>query len=481
MFDTAQETLFPISGDSLMSSVISLASVSGTLLLILTLAAIVILALLRLRREKPESTYDKLWMHANQSSNTSIRRKRRDDEHKNSTTTSQLLNSHKARQIEIIRENDAFQCVTTFTKSEKEHEKIVQRSIASPQTSTKDEIELGNGECLYDVTGVVPTPNTESEEGSVLVQPTTKSNEQKQDSESIEEICIDIEGQDPREIGITNSAAKEGEDGKAGTETPQEAGQCREYDVLETTRRINKNPKSTKDVEEIYDVVVNRSAAVHASLSCVDPYYTVCIEPIIVPCEAHAMFSDPTTPEGLISTDEDDTESSGYEEGTKYGSANQSTGSSTNLTEFDSIEDIYVEVGSYSPKKKRDTDSSETESEDEESMSKQDAPVVAQSSGHDASHGTNKQMDTGNVEEIYDVIVNQITTRNESSSPVPRVQPYAECTVPTTKVPGVDAYAVCVLPALSKRPCPVDEDAPAARNQSAKHVASGDHAYDLVK
>ena len=60
LFDTAQETLFPISGDNLMSSVISLASVSGTLLLILTLATIVILALLRLHREKPESTYDKL-------------------------------------------------------------------------------------------------------------------------------------------------------------------------------------------------------------------------------------------------------------------------------------------------------------------------------------------------------------------------------------------------------------------------------------
>ena len=119
-------------------------------------------------------------------------------------------------QIEIIRENDALQCITTFTKGEKG---VVQRSIASPKTSTKDEMELGNGECLYDVTGVVPTANTESEEGTVLVQLTTKNNEQKQDSESIEEICIDIEGQDPREIEITNSAAKEGED---GTETPQE-------------------------------------------------------------------------------------------------------------------------------------------------------------------------------------------------------------------------------------------------------------------
>ena len=114
-------------------------------------------------------------------------------------------------------------------------------------------------------------------------------------------------------------------------------------------------------------------------------------------------------------------------------------------------------------------------------MSKQDSLVTAQSSGHNASHGTKRQMDTGSVEEIYDVIVNQITTRNEPSSPVLRIQPYAECTVPTLKVAGVNAYAVCVLPALSKRPCPVDEDAPAARNQPAKHVASGDHAYDLVK
>ena len=81
--------------------------------------------------------------------------------------------------------------------------------------------------------------------------------------------------------------------------------------MLERSRGINKKPNSNKDVEEIYDVVVNQSAPVHASLSCVDPYYTVCIEPTTVPCEAHALFTDPTTPEGLMSTD---TESSGYEE-----------------------------------------------------------------------------------------------------------------------------------------------------------------------
>ena len=113
---------------------------------------------------------------------------------------------------------------------------------------------------------------------------------------------------------------------------------------------------------------------------------------------------------------------------------------------------------------------------------KQVAPVMAEV-GECGSCTTKKT-----VKQVYDVVVNQLaTTRKDSSSMIPSVQPYAIRTVPASKVPRVNAYAVFVLPGLPKRPFSVDKNVPVTATDASRKTykyskfASGDHAYDTVK
>ena len=96
----------------------------------------------------------------------------------------------------------------------------------------------------------------------------------------------------------------------------------------------------------------------------------------------------------------------------------------------------------------------EKEAEDEDESSTIKVPQIAEGEElYDTAVNCGrmkKPKNVENVEEIYDVVVSQLATRNNNQDRmVPRVAAYAVCTVPMPTVPPrVDAYAVCTLPAI---------------------------------
>ena len=330
----------------------------------------------------------------------------------------------------------------TFTfEKEEDAEKMKEGAIKLNHTSKVIETELvGNEECLYNVTGQVPlkqiTPSSKIEEAcncSVLVQPTSHNTEtEKLDVHSTEEMDIEVGSYNSEETQSAAESAAESVDEEiesAAESVDEEIESSDEETVIQTNKRdeaaqsgeyseitMSHGIKKSMNIEEIYDVVM-------------------------VP---------PTTSDGLISTEKEDTgSSSGYEEGSN-GSLSQST--TPHSQGLPMPKD--AKVGSCNQKKA--IDSTEKQVVDEKAttkISQKGMQVVAKCNEYAMVAMNQKPRRVKVVEEIYDVIVNQLAAKKTSSSTPPHVEP----------------YAVCTLPALSK----VSQNQSAFRKDSAAATDEG--------
>ena len=209
-------------------------------------------------------------------------------------------------------------------------------------------------------------------------------------------------------------------------------GDAVEYDVIIGKDTV-KNPVSS---EEIYDVVMNPQTNRN--------------ETVIQVAQEYAVVALPTTAEGPSCTKEEDGAISSECEEENCRPTTQSP--KPQPPDLDSIEEIYVEVESYGPK-----DRVIDKEADDAATTK--VPQIAEGeelydTAVNSGSRVKKQRNTEEreVEEIYDVAMSKLATRNNNQDPVvPRVAAYAVCTVPMPTVPPhVDAYAVCTLPAISK-------------------------------
>ena len=170
------------SGDNLVFSKISLATVLvEAMLLILTTTIILVIVIRHIRMSKkthknsPSSQYDKLWVHTNQnslrvSSNacrqknkgiTGITGNKRDDRNMKLTQSPQC--SEKRKETENIKslENAVFQSLTFASKQQEQEIELRQNENAPSETFVDVEtVSLGNGEGLYDFTGQIPMETT---------------------------------------------------------------------------------------------------------------------------------------------------------------------------------------------------------------------------------------------------------------------------------------------------------------------------------
>ena len=132
------------------------------------------------KRKQSKSTYDKLWFHTCQSSNTLGNNKvkhvkRREYEYNNFFRPSQTMTTYDT--VQDIR-CQSLVVPQSFTFEKQGTEIMREGAMVSNQTSIEIETELlGNGEGLYDVTGQLPmkiAANVEQENNySVLVKPTS--------------------------------------------------------------------------------------------------------------------------------------------------------------------------------------------------------------------------------------------------------------------------------------------------------------------
>ena len=471
-----------------MFSNISLAAVLvEALLLILTITIILVIGLLRImsvrtRKNSQSSHYDKLWVHTNQSpigfSSNACRRKnkvitgnKRDYENKKLTFLTQSPQSYENwQETEHIKslENVVFQNLT-FASKQPEQEIELRKNENTPSQTFVDveTVSLGNGEGLYDVTSQIPMETTKAEEGNKLTQMVklTAPNKvpMKQGNvDSIEETHIEVTCHGTSESVETPNS--ENEDTMTQTCEESAVAQGGEYDDTVLKKKL----RTVEDVDEIYDVIENQEATRNDSqIPCVEAYAVHTIP--VVPCvDAYAVCSLPTISKGPVSAKNESSKSSEYEERTDE--CNEDNKPPPAPVDFDSIEDIYVEVGTYSP----EADTSDSEGiEDEETMT-QNSQNNDECGEYDViamNRRIKKPRNIENVEEIYDVVVNQLATGKDSSSkiqhlptvpsstvharpviivPKSTVQTNAVTTVPTPTVQHVHAYAVCTVPALSK-------------------------------
>ena len=323
--------------------------------------------------------------------------KRRDNEHNIFTPPSQ-----QTRTYETVQDIDNV-ALQTFTFGKQGTESVREGAMVSNKTSIEIETELlGNEEGLYDVTSKCPTKvnaNSTIEEESIssgVIQPTSHNCQtEKLDVHSTEEMDFEVESNNSEEIesvdeetqSVAESADEETESADEGTviQTNQRdvAAPSGEYSEITMSHGIKKPMK----IEEIYDAVM-------------------------VP---------PATSDGLISTEKEDTGSlSGYEEGSN-GSLSQSTtpqSQSLPMAEND-------RVGSCNPKKT--IDSTEKQSVDEKATTKPPQKGI-QVVPKGAEYAKLRKVNV--VEEIYDVIVQQLTAKKTSSSTPSHVEPYVVCTLP---------------------------------------------------
>ena len=197
---------------------------------------------------------------------------------------------------------------------------------------------------------------------------------------------------------------------------------------------------------------------------------------------------------------------------------------SQNQADLDNIEEIYVEVANHSLRRKKraeeETNSEEeTESEEEEgtatSATGEDSATAAPQGGEYDDIVTNRRLkkprNIDDVEEIYDVVVNQLATRKDSTAgrikayavytvPAPSVVPISlnEAYTPNESVPlstneayasteGAEAkdhyYAPSVVPISLNEAYTPNESVPLSTNEaytSTEGAKAKDHYYDLV-
>ena len=468
-----------------MFSKISLATVLvEAFLLILTTTIILVIGLLRImsmrtRKNSQSSHYDKLWVHTNQSpigfSSNACRRKnkvitgnKRDYENKKLTFLTQSPQSYENwQETEHIKslENVVFQNLTFASKQQEQEIELRKNENAPSQTFVDVEtVSLRNGKGLYDVTSQIPMETTKAEEGNKLTQMVKFTSPNKVPMKQgnvdyIEQTHIEVACHGTSESVETPDSDNE----DTMTQTCEEGAvaQGGEYDdtVLE------KKPRIVEGVDEIYDVFENQGATRNDSkIPCVETYAVHTI-PVVPRVDAYAVCSLPTISKGPVSANNEGSKSSEYEQ-----QSDEDNKPPPAPVDFDSIEDIYVEVGTYSP----EADTSDSEGiEDEETMTRNSQENV-ECGEYDViamNRRIKKPRNIGDVEEIYDVVVNQLATGKDSSSkiqhlptlpsstvhahavttvPKSTVQTNAVTTVPTSTVQRVHPYAVCTVPALSK-------------------------------
>ena len=362
------------------------ASVSGqAFLLILTLITIIILAICLInyarKRKNSESTYDKLWVHTNQSSNNlrNNKTKRREYEDDNFVRSSQTTRMYDTVQDIKSQSNVVLQ---SFTLEKQGAENMSEGAIVSNQTSIEIETELqGNGEGLYHITGQLPrkiAANVEDKNNySVLVKPSSHyAGTEKLGLQSTEGMCCEV--RDEQKVIQTHKQDAVPQSGK--------------YSMITMSHGIKKSMNNDD----------------------------------MVP---------PSTSYSLTFPNEEDTGSSSeFEEGSNDGSLNQQNThqSSKPPVAEDFSKDTQVEGGSSNklkqavpPTKKS---AAVTETPQEEKFLEYATAAM--------NRKTKKLRNVKAVEGTYDVVVNQLATRKVSSSTPPHVEPYAVCTLPAlSKVP----------------------------------------------
>ena len=451
-----------------MFSKISLATVLvEALLLILTTTIILVIGLLRImsmrtRKSSQSSHYDKLWVHTNQSpigfSSNACRQKnkvitgnKRDYENKKLTFLTQSPQSYENwQETEHNKslENVVFQNLT-FSSKQQEQEIELRKNENTRQTFADVEtVSLGNGKGLYDITSQTPMETMKAEEGNKLTQMVKLTSPNKVPIDSIEETHIEVAGTSER----VETPDSENED--TMTQTCEEGAQVAQGGEYDDTV-LEKKPRTVEGVDEIYDVIENQGATRNDSkILCVEAYAVHTI-PVVPRVDAYAVCSLPTISKGPVSSNNEGSKSSEYEQ--QSDECNEDNKPPPAPADFDSIEDIYVEVGTYSPK----ADTSDSEGiEDEETMTRNSQKNVECGEYDEIAMNRRikKPRNIGNVEEIYDVVVNQLATGKNSSSKIQclptlaslAVHAHAVTTVPKSTVQHVHAYAVCTVPALSK-------------------------------
>ena len=370
--------------DNILSSVKFLAPVSGqTFLLILALIIIIILAICLIKvyakkRKHSESTYDKFWVHTNQSSNNlrNNKAKRREYEDDNFVRSSQTTRTYDTVQDIKSQSNVVLQ---SFTLENRGVENMREGAIVSNQTSIEIETELqGNGEGLYDVSGQLPVKiaaNVEEENNySVLVEPTSHN-------------------AGTEELGLQST----------------EGMYC---EVRDEERVIQTHKQDAVPQSGEYSMIT-MSHGIKKSMNNDD----------MVP---------PSTSYSLTSPNEKNTgNSSGFEEGSNDGSLSQQAThqSSKPPVEEDFSKDTHFEGGSS----KKAVPPTKTPAAVTKTPQEGKFPEYATVA---MNRKTKKPRNVKVVEGIYDVVVNQFATRKASSSTPSRVEPHAACTLPAlSKVP----------------------------------------------
>ena len=369
--------------DNIISSVKYLAPVSGqAFLLILALITIIILTICLIKvyarkHKHSESTYDKLWVHTNQSSDNlhNNKAKRREYEYDNFARLSQTTRMYDTVQ-DIQSQSNMLQ---SFTLEKQGAENMREGAIVSNQTSIEIETELiGNGEGLYHATGQLPrkiAANVEEENNyCLLVKPSSHSaGKEKLGLQSTEGMYCEVRD----------------EQSVIQTHKQDAVPQSGEYSMITMSHGIKKSMNNDD----------------------------------MVP---------PSTSYSLTSPNEEDTgSSSGFEEGSNDCSQSQKAThqSSKPPVEEDFSKDMHVEGGSSQkaiPPTKKPAAVTKTP---QEGKFPEYATVAM-------NRKTKKPRNVKAVEQIYNVVVNQLAARKASSSTPPHVEPYAVCTLPApSKVP----------------------------------------------
>ena len=363
-----------------MFSKISLATVLvEALLLILTTTIILVIGLLRImsmrtHKNSQSSHYDKLWVHTNQSpigfSSNACRRKnkvitgnKRDYENKKLTFLTQSPQSYENwQETEHFKslENAVFQNVIFASKQQEQKIELRKKENTPSQTFVDVEtVSLGNGKGLYDVTSQIPMETTKGEEDNKLTQMVKFTSPNKVPMDSIEETHIEDACHGTSERVETPDSENE----DTMTQTCEEGAVAQDGEYDDTV--LQKKPRTVEGVDEIYDVIENQEATRNDSqIPCVEAYAVHTIP--VVPCvDAYAVCSLPTISKGPVSANNEGSKSSEYEE--QSDECNEDNMQPPAPVDFDSIEDIYVEVGTYSLK----ADTSDSEGiEDEEATTK---------------------------------------------------------------------------------------------------------------
>ena len=193
------------------------------------------------------------------------------------------------------------------------------------------------------------------------------------------------------------------------TQTCEEGAVAQDGEYDDTV--LKKKLRTVESVDEIYDVIENQEATRNDSqIPCVEAYAVHTI-PVVPHVDAYVVCSLPTIFNGPVSTNNESSKSSEYEQ--QSDEYNEDNKSPPAPVDSDSIEDIYVEVGTYSP----EADTSDSEGiEDEEAMT-QNSQKNVKCGEYDViamNRRIKKPRNIGNVKEIYDVVVNQLATGRDS-------------------------------------------------------------------